>query len=84
MTDTEFDLLDELYFVINYAELQSQLGWPHEQMQQALQNLWQKGWLVCLHDPDNEVPPQEVNLGSHYRNYHYLASKAGLMAHNGH
>jgi transcription initiation factor IIE alpha subunit len=82
MTDLEFDILDELYFVIAYDDLQKILGIDDEELKQALINLHQKGWIKCFDNISEELSLDEVDLKHSYRHYFYLASKEGLMAHN--
>jgi hypothetical protein len=33
-------------------------------------------------DPDTEMPYEEAAFARQYRHYYYLATKAGLVAHN--
>jgi len=82
MTDLEFDVLDELYFVIAYQELQAETGLAHEVLHSCLIQLWEKGWIKCFLNASEEALPQEVNLQEKYQEYFYLASKEGLLAHN--
>ncbi|MDN4164391.1 hypothetical protein QWY31_02705 [Cytophagales bacterium LB-30] len=82
MSEWEFDLLDELYFVQPYTYLEKTLQWPQEQILSTLQSLYTKGYLRCLHNVSEEVPQAEVDLPAQFTNYHYLATKAGLLAHN--
>lgn len=83
MTDQEFDLLDELYFVQPYDYLKEELAWSDEELYQTLVGLHQKGWLKCYNKMDEEVYEANVDLKTNYQSYFYLASKKGLMAHNG-
>ncbi len=84
MTELEFDVLDELYFVISFEELKNATELDTETLRKVLQNLLDKGWLKCFRGRDDELAPEAINLGSQFMNYHYLASKEGLLAHNGH
>lgn len=81
MTDSEFDLLDELYFVQSFDYLKKVLGWDDLQLLYVLQSLYQKGLIKCLSGPDQERFDQ-VNVLSEGKNLLYLATKKGLMAHN--
>ncbi len=81
MTDSEFDLLDELYFVQSFDYLKKVLGWDDLRLLDALQSLYQKGLIKCLSGPDQERFDQ-VNVLSEGKNLLYLATKKGLMAHN--
>lgn len=82
MSDLEFDMLDELYFVRSYADLAKALGWNGEQMLATLQSIYIKGWLRCYKTPTEEILHENADLKLHYKEYHYLASKTGLIAHN--
>jgi hypothetical protein len=81
MTDQEFDLLDELYFVQHYSELKRQLSWEDDLLLRLLKNLYEKELIKCFRTPDDEVF-QVDNLYLEGKTYYYLATKKGLMIHN--
>lgn len=81
MTNNEFDLLDELYFVQHYSYLKETLGWEDDQLLVTLQSLFEKQYIKCLYEPDEEVFDQ-IDLNSKGKDLYYLASKKGLMNHN--
>ncbi|WP_026950972.1 hypothetical protein [Algoriphagus mannitolivorans] len=81
MSDEEFDLLDELYFVQPFEYLQSSLGWEDELILKTLDSLYQKGMIKCLTQPDDERF-DVVNIVQEGKNLFFLATKKGLMAHN--
>lgn len=81
MSDEEFDLLDELYFVQPYSYLKESLGWEDPQLLETLSSLYQKSFIKCLSTPDSERFDQ-VDLKSEGKQLYYLATKKGLMAHN--
>jgi hypothetical protein len=80
MSDEEFDVLDELYFVQNYAFLQEALGWEDRQLLNTLTLLVEKGWVKCFTEPDQECF-ESLNLQEVGKELLYLATKKGLMAH---
>ena len=82
MSDLEFDVLDELYFLIHFNELLTNTGLDDEDMKPVLAKLLRKGWLRCYIEPEEEVNTQDIDLEIKFRNYYYLASKEGLVAHN--
>jgi hypothetical protein len=82
MSDTEFDLLDELYFVQSLAQLQQSLGWGEGELKQALAALAEKGWVRCAALLDGQEPPAAPDILAEGEQYLYLATKAGLLAHN--
>ena len=81
MSDDEFDLLDELYFVQPYSILQEALGWEDKQLLYTLGLLKEKGWIKCFTSPDQECF-DVINLCEMGKDLLYLATKKGLMAHN--
>lgn len=81
MTDSEFDLLDELYFVQSFHNLKNALNWEDEELLQTLLSLYQKGLIKCLTGPDQERFDQ-VDVLTEGKELLYLATKKGLMAHN--
>ncbi|TPE42108.1 hypothetical protein [Pontibacter mangrovi] len=83
MSDNEFDILDELYFVTSYPDLRSTLSLSDEELCAALQFLIRKGYIKILYpDPDTEHPYNEDTFGQHCQQYFFLATKAGLVVHN--
>lgn len=80
MSEEEFDVLDELYFVQSYAFLQDALGWEDRQLLHTLALLVEKGWVKCFTEPDHECF-ESVNLQEVGKELLYLATKKGLMAH---
>jgi hypothetical protein len=82
MTATEFEIIDQLYFVTSYADLIIQSELANETIEKSLWSLIQKGWVKCLSDPETEVFPSYEEFGSEFSNYHYLATKKGLFEHN--
>lgn len=83
VTDQEFDALDELYFVTTFEQLLQSLEWPPDKLRAVLQSLLEKDWIRCYLDHSQELLLQEADFENHYQSYYYLASKAGLLAHNG-
>ncbi len=82
MTDEEFDVLDELYFVIKYGDLLEETGLPSEQLIQVLQSLYSKGWIKIMETVDDELSASEIDLKNSAGSYFFLATKSGLLAHN--
>ncbi|WP_266205031.1 helix-turn-helix domain-containing protein [Pontibacter kalidii] len=83
MTNNEFDILDELYFVTSFPDLKSTLSLTDSELCAALQVLIQKGYVKIFYpDPDTEHAYDEATFGRHCRDYFFLATKAGLVVHN--
>jgi len=83
MDNQEFDVLDELYFVKNFTELAESLDMDNETVKKVLQQLVKKHWVKILDTNDNEVQLQKTNFEEEINKYHFIATKAGLLAHNG-
>ncbi|MEO9964443.1 MAG: transporter [Reichenbachiella sp.] len=82
MSDLEFDILDELYFLIHFDDLKKALGLSDEDLKPLLSKMARKKWLRCYSEPDVELDAASIDIEIGYRNYYYLASKEGLKAHN--
>ncbi|MGB3585633.1 MAG: transporter [Tunicatimonas sp.] len=83
MTDQEFDVLDELYFVIPFEELLEAVDMEEAELYSILKELLKKKWVKCYRDHSEELLPHEVEIDHQYKEYSYLATKIGLLAHNG-
>jgi hypothetical protein len=83
MSDLEFDVLDELYFVTHFKELKNATNLSVESLKSTLTELYHKGWLKVYESVAAEISDKQVNMDHNFQNYFYLASKEGLLAHNG-
>jgi len=81
MTDAEFDLMDELYFVQPFEYIKETLKWEDELLLKTLQSLYSRGYIKCLETPDHERF-DEVDVIKDGKELFFLATKKGLMAHN--
>lgn len=81
MTEHEFDLLDELYFVITYSELQAKLVWEHEILTMELGKLYERKWIKIL-DKSTMLEMENMPDKIDQNDYLFLATKQGLLAHN--
>lgn len=82
MSDSEFDVLDELYFVQSFDNLQGLCDLDTDELVKTLSSLFEKKWIKVLKTVDEEEIPDKVLLKTEYRKYFYLATKKGLLAHN--
>ena len=82
MTELEYEILDELYFVISFQELLEKLSLDEPELKKCLASLLQQNYIKCFRTISDEIPPEHLDFENNYRNYHYLASKEGLFAHN--
>ncbi|MFN8415394.1 MAG: transporter [Cytophagaceae bacterium] len=82
MSDLEFDILDQLYFVIGLEELSKEMQMSSEDLWPSLRNMIEKEWVkVMLYQSDEEVELSKVSTAS-LNQYVFLATKKGLLAHN--
>lgn len=82
MSDPEFDILDELYFVISFPDLVKKLDYEAQEVKEVLQRLAAQKYVKILRTPDDEIALEDSNFPDQAHEYYYLATKAGLMAHN--
>jgi hypothetical protein len=82
MTELEYDILDELYFITSFNELVDRVDLDQESLKRILKSMFIKGWIRCYSSPFEEIFPGDVDLENEYVKYLYTASKAGLRAHN--
>ncbi len=82
MTNIEFDILDELYFIQSYDFLVHTLKLNDKLLKKSLRDLIERGWVTCYSSLTEELAFESDEFEKDYWNYHYLATKAGLMAHN--
>jgi hypothetical protein len=82
MTDIEFDLLDQLYFVQTFAELGRELQLPEQELTDLLISMVERGWVKVM---DKQTDEEIVDMDIWIKNssaFFYLATKKGLLAHN--
>ncbi|WP_210465140.1 hypothetical protein [Rufibacter roseolus] len=83
MTDQEFNIIDELYFVTSFEALQQELGLPEPELREALRGLISMNYIKCLFpDQDTEVPFDPDHFAREGHRYFFLATKEGLLTHN--
>jgi len=83
MSDEEFDVMDELYFVQPFDHLIEELEMTTSELKQVLHGLLQRGWIKCFYNMNDEVFEDQLDFENAFENYYYLATKMGLLAHNG-
>ena len=81
MTDLEFDLLDELYFVISFQSILVELNWSSEVLTQELEKLLHKEWIKTI-ETETMLELTHMPPTADFHKYLFLATKKGLLAHN--
>jgi hypothetical protein len=79
MTDSEFDIMEQLYFMTSLEALARTIDLPFTELIDTLQNMHREGWIAVYASIDKE--PVTVPDFSQSK-YYLLATKAGLFAHN--
>jgi len=82
MTNLEFEILDEIYFVESFANLQKKIDTNEQTLKNTLKQMIEKGWVKCFANQYTEVVFDTHSFEEKYQIYHYLATKEGLLAHN--
>ena len=83
VTDAEFDILDELYFVTPFAELARKTSQTPAELERHLRYMLEQGLVRSFWpDPDTELAFEESSFGAIVRDCFFLASKEGLLQHN--
>lgn len=82
MSDVEYDVLDELYFIQSFAGLVEATQFEEKELKEVLIKMQNKGWIRCYFSASDEIPQEEIDIEVNYRRYLYLASRNGLMKHN--
>ena len=81
MTNTQYEIIDALYFVTHFDELLAQLDLDKGLLVVELNKLHQKGWIRVYDAIDQELENHAL-LDDRFTKYQFLASKQGLIAHN--
>lgn len=82
MTDEEFDIIDELYFVTAYADLKDATSLSDEILKSSLIKMMNEGWVRIYKSVDEESEVDLLDMENDFKSYFYLASKKGLFEHN--
>lgn len=82
MNDVQFEILDEMYFVISFKDILASLDIENEILIQQLKEMVKKGWVKCF-EKETEIAVSEIDYSDEkFKSYLFLASKKGLFAHN--
>jgi hypothetical protein len=81
LTDLEFVIIDELYFICNFNELLFNTSIEIQELKSTLWQLLEQDLIKCLVE-EEEQNISLVDFELNFKKYHYIASKKGLLAHN--
>jgi hypothetical protein len=83
VTDTEYDIIDELYFVTPFHTLSEKTSLSAPELERHLRGLLEQEYVKCFYpDPDTELAYEITSFGALARDCYFLATKPGLLAHN--
>lgn len=83
MTDTQFSILDELYFVTDFEVLVNKLYLEPNKLKNELQKMIEIGWIkIFTNDKIKEIEYDSKLFHLYFDTYCYLATKKGLFEHN--
>ena len=82
LSGQEYDIMDELYFVISFEELLKILPLDRNILKRGLSRLVEKRWVKCFKNPEQDIDFDDVDYENQFDKYHYLATKEGLFVHN--
>jgi hypothetical protein len=82
MSDIEYQVLDELYFMISFHKLMEITELDEFSLKNCLRILISKGWVRCFKDAKGEKHIEDIDFDNKFADYQYLATKKGLLAHN--
>ncbi len=82
MTDEEFDIIDELYFVTAYSDLKEATTLSDDVLKANLIRMARQGWIRIYKSVDEESEMDLLDMENDFKSYFYLASKKGLFQHN--
>lgn len=82
MNEREFEVMDELYFVISFVELMEKLDMNKSMLFDTLTSLIKEEFVRCYKNEEElDFPDIEFKIDK-FEEYRFLASKKGLMEHN--
>jgi hypothetical protein len=86
LTDLQFQLLDSLYFVESFAHVVEEAEAPVPVVIDELRTMIDRGWVQVMEfdRQKGDYVRTAIYDSDHMDRYHYLATKEGLMRHNGH
>jgi hypothetical protein len=86
LNDVQFRILDAVYFVEPLSHILEDVGGPASIVLDELRQMIDKGWIqVMEYDAARRDYVRTPFYDSdHLEEYHFLATKAGLLKHNGH
>jgi hypothetical protein len=85
LTDLQFDILDAIYFVEPYENILTDIEQTEPIIRDELRTMIDKGWVnvMIFNEEKGDYEKSRIYDTDNMQNYAYLASKDGLLKHNG-
>jgi hypothetical protein len=85
LNDIEFDILNAIYFVEPFEKILEECSAPHQVVADVLKQLIHKKYVVAMQWDETKTEYVRTFFydSDNMHSYHYLATKEGLLAHNG-
>lgn len=86
LNDVQFDILDALYFVEPYERVLADVSHPEPIVRRELLTMIKKGWVQVLRFDEAKGDYIRTHMMDvdNMQEFAFLATKEGLLRHNGH
>lgn len=86
LNELQYQILDSLYFVESFVHILEEAEAPRPVVQDELRTMIDRGWIqVMQFEPERgDYIRTAIFDADNMQDYHYLATKEGLLKHNGH
>ncbi len=82
MEELMYQILEELYFIKTINQLEKKLEIDSSVLSLTLWKMIEKGLVKIMMKYDDEIELNKEEFELNSKNYHYIASKKGLIWHN--
>ena len=85
LNDAQFQILDSIYFVESFKNILEESGETVPVVVNELRTLIDRGWVqvMIFDEKKGDFVRTAIYDTDHMQEYHFLATKSGLMKHNG-
>ena len=85
LTDLQFQILDSIYFVESFEHIVEEAEQPVPIVVDELRTMIDRGWVQVMQfdDEKEDYVRTAIYDADNMQNYHYLATRTGLLKHNG-
>jgi len=86
MSDLQFQILDAIYFVEPLQNILDEVDFPRPVVLDEMKNMIDKGWVQVMQMDEvaNDYVRTNIYDSDNLQEYQFLATKEGLLRHNGH